>query len=105
MLDIIDVSKEILANTSPLYKLLTKEAKFSWTLECNEAFLQLKKLLTMAPILKGLNWSIPFHIHIDASDYVVGSILGQKPTNLENSIYYISEILHGLELNYIVTEK
>ena len=24
---------------SPLYKLLTKEVEFSWTLECNEAFL------------------------------------------------------------------
>ena len=24
---------------SPLYKLLTKEAEFSWTFECNEVFL------------------------------------------------------------------
>ena len=36
---------------SPLYKLLTKEAEFSWTFECNEAFLQLKKLLTAPPVL------------------------------------------------------
>ena len=26
---------------SPLYKLLTKEAEFNWTSECNEVFLQL----------------------------------------------------------------
>ena len=40
---------------SPLYTLLTKEAEFIWTPECNEAFLQLKKLLTIAPVLKGPN--------------------------------------------------
>ena len=38
---------------SPLYKLLTKEAEFNWTPECDEAFLQLKKILTIAPILQG----------------------------------------------------
>ena len=40
---------------SPLYKLLTKEAEFSWTSKCNEAFLQLKKLLTTALVLQGPN--------------------------------------------------
>ena len=28
---------------SPLYKLITKEAEFSWISECNEAFLQVRK--------------------------------------------------------------
>ena len=36
---------------SPLYKLLTKEVEFNWTSKCDEAFLQLKKLLTTAPFL------------------------------------------------------
>ena len=88
-----------------MYTLLTKEVQFIWTPKCNEAFLQLKKLLTIVPILKGPDWSIPFHIHTNASDYVVGAILGQKPTNLENAIYYISRTLHGPELNYTVIEK
>ena len=46
---IIDFSKI----ASLLYKLLTKEVEFSWTSECDEAFLQLKKLLTIAPVLQG----------------------------------------------------
>lgn len=32
-------------------------------------------------------------------------MLGKKPSNLENTIYYISKSLHGPELNYKVTEK
>ena len=48
---------------SPLYKLLTKEAEFSWTSECDEAFLQLKKLLTTTPVLQGPDWNLPFHIY------------------------------------------
>ena len=60
---------------SPLYKLLTKEAEFSWTSECNEAFLQLMKLLTTTPVLQGLDWNLPFHIYIDASNYAIGVVL------------------------------
>ena len=90
---------------SPLYTLLTIETKFISTPKCNEAFLQLKNLLTTTLVLKGPDWSIPFHIHIDAYDYAVGAILGKKIANLENSIYYISKSFHGPELNYIVTEK
>lgn len=89
----------------PLYTLLTKEAKFSWAKECHDFFLQLKSILTTAPILRGVNWTLPFKINRDASNYAIGAILGQKSHNLENAIYYISKSLHGLELNYIVTEK
>lgn len=90
---------------SPLYTLLTKEVEFIWTPECNEAILQLKECFTTTLVLKGPDWSIPFHLHTDASDYVVGVVLGQKHTNIENVIYYISKSLHGPELNYIVTKK
>ena len=60
---------------SPLYKLLTKEAEFSWTSECDEAFLQLKKLLTIALVLQGPDWNLPFHIYTDAFDYAIGAVL------------------------------
>jgi len=90
---------------SPLYKLLTKEAEFSWTSECNEAFLELKKLLTTTLVLQGPDWNLSFHIYIDASDYAIGVVLWKQSQNLENAIYYICKSLHGLELNYTVTEK
>lgn len=61
---------------SPLYSLLTKDMEFKWTSACDEAFLKLKHALTQAPVLKGPNWSLPFQIHIDASDYAIAAILG-----------------------------
>ena len=76
---------------SPLYKWLIEDAEFSWMPKCNESFLQLKKLLTIALFLQGPNWNFPFHIYIDASDYAIGVVLGQQSHNLENAINSISK--------------
>jgi hypothetical protein len=40
--------------TKPMTKLLEKEAKFKWSLQCEEPFLTLKKLLNTAPVLLNL---------------------------------------------------
>jgi hypothetical protein len=32
----------------------------------------------MAPVLRGPNWSLPFHISTDALDTALGGVLGQK---------------------------
>ena len=37
----------------------------------------LKKKLVEAPILKFPNWSVKFHVHIDASGIAIGAILTQ----------------------------
>ena len=70
-----------------------------------EAFLQLKEFLSTAPMLRGPNWELPFHIDTDASDHAIGVVLGQKIHSVEHAIYYISKNLQGAEYNYTVTEK
>ena len=89
---------------SPLFKLLTKDCEFSWDSECQVAFETLKKKIFEAPILKGPNWKLPFHISTDASDSTLGAVLGQKNLTLY-AIYYTNKNLTLAELNYIVTEK
>ena len=42
---------------------------------------------------------------MDASDIVVGVVLGQLKDNKPYAIYYISKNLTPFELNYTVTEK
>ena len=59
----------------------------------------------MAPILRGPDWSLPFHISIDASDTAIGGVLSQKEGQAPYAIYFISKNLTPAELNYIVTEK
>ncbi|GKF89116.1 reverse transcriptase domain-containing protein, partial [Tanacetum coccineum] len=57
--------------------LLEKETPFIFLKECIEAFETLKMKLTQAPILVAPDWDLPFEIMCDASDFVVGAVLGQ----------------------------
>ncbi|CAN6560269.1 unnamed protein product [Malus baccata var. baccata] len=62
----------------PLCRLLQKEVAFEFTKECTESFKQLKELLTRAPIIVPPEWSLPFELMCDASDYALGAVLGQR---------------------------
>ena len=55
----------------------------------------LKKALIPAPIIQPLDWSLPFEIMCDASDYAVGAVLGQRVDKKLNVIYYASKTLDG----------
>nr|XP_016470949.1 PREDICTED: uncharacterized protein LOC107793177 [Nicotiana tabacum] len=46
-----------------------------------------------------------FELMCDASDYVVGAMLGQRKDKVMHPIYYSSRTLSGAQLNYTVTEK
>jgi len=64
----------------------------------------LKRKISEAPILKGPNWKLPFHISTDALDTTLGAMLGQKDL-IPDVIYYTSKNLTPSELNYTVIEK
>jgi hypothetical protein len=90
---------------SPLFVLLMKNDEFNWTNLCQEAFSTLKHQLSTTPILRGTNWTLPFHISSDASDTAMGVVLGQEEDHLPYAIYFISKNMSPAELNYTVTEK
>ena len=83
-----------------MFKSLTKDAE-----SCQNAFEILKAKLSVAPILTGPDWSIPFHISTDASDTAIGGVLNQKEGQETYAIYFISKNMTTAELNYTVTEK
>jgi hypothetical protein len=60
---------------APLHA-LTCNVEFQWSEKCDVAFAGLKKLISIAPVLRGPNWKIPFHISTDASDIAIGAVLG-----------------------------
>jgi hypothetical protein len=47
----------------------------------------------VAPIFRGPNWSLPFHISTDVLDIALGAILGQKEDHQPYVIYFISKNL------------
>ena len=89
----------------PLTNLLAKDAPFEFTDECLRAFEILKKALISAPIIQPPDWSLPFEIMCDASDYAVGAVLGQTKDKKHHAIAYASKTLTGAQLNYATTEK
>jgi hypothetical protein len=73
--------------------------------DCKKAFGALKKILTSTPIIQPPSWGAPFEIMCDASDYIVGAVLGQRIDKLPHVIYYASRTLKDAQLNYLTTEK
>eukprot|EP00253_Pinus_taeda_P020748 PITA_20748 len=69
---------------SPLFVLLTKNAGFKWTNDYEKGFDQLKNQLSIAPILRGPDWALPFHISSDALDTAIGVVLGQEENDIAN---------------------
>ncbi|XP_073265902.1 uncharacterized protein [Populus alba] len=97
--------KDFSVISKPLSNLLTKDNIFEWTEHCEEAFVKLKNLLTSAPVIQPPDWSLPFEIMCDASDYAVGAVLGQRKDKKPYVIYYASKTLNSAQMNYTTTEK
>ncbi|XP_073014566.1 uncharacterized protein [Primulina eburnea] len=73
--------------------------------ETNLAYDNLKDHLVTAPILVAPNWDLPFEVMFDASDTVVGAVLGQRRNKVLHTIYYASKTLDEARLNYATTES
>jgi hypothetical protein len=62
----------------PITSLLKNDTKFNWSSKCNEAFEQLKTLLTTAPVLAQPDINKPFDVYCDASGSGLGCVLMQE---------------------------
>lgn len=59
----------------PLYNLLEKDVVFKFDEACLQAFEELKVKLTFAPIIATSDWSQPFELMCDTSNYAIGVVL------------------------------
>ena len=84
---------------------MQKDIPFVFDDDCLEAFETLKKALITTPIVQPSDWNLSFEIMCDASDYVVGSVLGQRVDKKLNVIHYASKTLDSAQRNYATTEK
>ena len=85
--------------------LLVQGIPFEFDSQCLKAFTVLKDKLISAPIVVAPDWSFPFELMCDASDYAIGAVLGQKREKIFQVIYYASRMLNDAQLNYATTEK
>jgi hypothetical protein len=89
----------------PLTNLLAKDVPFEFDDSCLKSFNILKKALFSTPIIQPTDWSLPFEIMCDASDYAVRAVLGQTKDKNHHAIAYANKTLTGPQLNYATTEK
>ena len=59
----------------PLYQLMKKTTHFEWNDKVDEAFLQLKKMLTTPPVLAAPAAKEPMYLYIAATSRVVSTVM------------------------------
>lgn len=90
---------------TPMFKLLARDVDFSCDTDYQNAFQVLKDTLSTVLVLRGPNWSLPFHICIDASNTTLGAMLGQRENQIPYAIYFVGKNISPTKLNYTATEN
>ncbi|CAB0038284.1 unnamed protein product [Trichogramma brassicae] len=89
----------------PLLRLLRRDQPWVWGEEQRQAFDELKRALTVAPVLARPDFVKPFTIQCDASGIAIGAVLVQEDADGEHPIVYLSRVLTAPERNYSTSEK
>lgn len=91
----------------PLTQLTHKNQKWAWGEKEQQAFEDLKKAFTSAPILRIPDQDSPFRIESDASDFATGSVLSQldPKDGLYHPVAYYSKSMTEAERNYEIYDK
>ena len=80
---------------------LTGKGSFIWTPECQQAFDQMKALVSSNAFLAFPDHTQPFDIKTDACEYQLGSVIKQNGC----PIAYYSRKLNSAQCNYMTIEK
>ncbi|XP_019183958.1 PREDICTED: uncharacterized protein LOC109178862 [Ipomoea nil] len=97
--------KDFAKIVKPLCNLLVKDVPFVFDDACSKAFNSLKQALISVPIMVAPNWTLPFELMCDASNFALGAVLGQRRNKKLPVISYASKVLNDAENNYATTEK
>jgi hypothetical protein len=95
----------------PLYRLLKKHERFSWTVEAQQALDKLKAMLAHAPILTPPQDGKPLYLYVAATTQVVSAVIVVERTEeghalpVQRPVFYISEVLSEAKARYPQVQK
>ena len=87
----------------PFFKVLKKA--FEWTDECQKAFQDLKTYLTTAPLLSPSIPSEELYLYLVVSSHTMSLVLIGEEGKIQKPVYYTSQVLRGVEGQYLMMEK
>ena len=79
----------------PLTRLTSNHVTFKWDEDTEKSFMELKQKLMSKPVLRFPNFSVPFIIEVDASDFAVGGVLSQKHS--DGAVHPVAYFSHTLD--------
>ncbi|QRW20628.1 Retrotransposable element Tf2 protein [Rhizoctonia solani] len=90
----------------PLHNLTKKETPWTWEIQEEEAFRELKSLVTKSPVLIHSKPDQPYYLETNASGVAMGAILSQRgEDNRLHPIAYMSKSFSSAEANYDTHNK
>lgn len=90
----------------PMYELLKKDVKWSWSEQCEIGFNKIKSVLSSSPVLAHYDPKLPLILSVDSSSYGLGAVLAHRyPDGSERAVSCASRTLNSHELNYSQLDK
>jgi hypothetical protein len=86
---------------APLSALVSPKVKFEWRKEHQDAFEQVKRIISKETLLTFPNFNEPFHIYTDASKYQLGAVIMQN----SKPIAFYSRKLNSAQQKYTTGEQ
>ncbi|XP_073355361.1 uncharacterized protein [Aegilops tauschii subsp. strangulata] len=90
---------------------MKKTAPFKWNDQADEAFRDLKRMLSTAPVLAATTEKEPLLLYIAATSRSVSTVVVvERPEKgkiqpVKRPVYYLSEVLSALKKNYLHYQK
>jgi len=97
---IIEGSSRILVRLPPFKSIKDGSELRLFDNSYKQAFLELRRRLIEAPIVKPPNWSRPFELMCDALDFALGAVLVQWINKFPHVISYASRTLNVAQSHY-----
>ena len=78
---------------------------FEWSVDCAQAFQQLKEYLFRPPIMSSPEADEVLSAYIVVASHAVSLVLIRIDRSVQRPVYYVSKSLHETEVRYLPLEK